>query len=74
MQVADTQYTGRKAKVGRICFNQDRLKVFAGYCPGCNGKVVMSLDEARHFANSYATEVEQRSIKKLLKAKIKFEV
>ena len=74
MQVAQTQYTGRKARIGKICFDRDKLRVFVGYCPDCRGKVVMSLDEAKHFANSYATEVEHRSVKKLLKAKIKFEV
>jgi hypothetical protein len=74
MQVAETQYTGRKAKVGRICFNDDKLRVFAGYCPDCNGKIVMTLDEAKHFANSYASEIESHSVKKLLKARIKFVV
>jgi hypothetical protein len=50
------------------------MRVFAGYCPDCRGKVVMSLDEARQFANSYSTEVAKRNVKSLLKAKIKFEV
>lgn len=74
MYKSQTQYTGRKARVGGICFNEDRMRVFAGYCPDCNGKVVMSLDEARHFANSYATEIAKRNVKRLLKARIKFEV
>jgi hypothetical protein len=74
MQIAETQYTGRKAKVGRICFDRDRLRVFVGYCPDCRGKVVMSLDDAKQFANTYAKEAESHKVKKLFKTKIKFEV
>lgn len=53
----NVQYTGRKARVGRICFDEnDRMCVAVGYCPGCNGKVVMSIADARRFANLYADE------------------
>jgi hypothetical protein len=74
MQITPTQYTGRKARVGGICFDQDRMRIFVGYCPNCNGKVVMSLDDAKAFANRYATEVDKHKVKRLLKTKIKFDI
>lgn len=64
MKIVQTNYTGRKARVGNICFdNRDRMCVFVNYCPGCRGKVVMTLDEAKHFANRYKYEEEKLSSK-----------
>lgn len=75
MQTIPIQYTGRKAKVGGICFdNTDRLKVFVNYCPGCNAKVVMTLDEARQFANKYSAETNRVTFKKIMKAKVKLQI
>lgn len=75
MKTIEMQYTGRKARVGGICFdNTDRLCVFVNYCPNCHAKVVMSLDEARQFANKYRTERDKISVKRFMKAKIKLQV
>ena len=53
----NVQYTGRKAKIGKIAFDEnDRMVVFVGYCPRCNAKITMSIPDARKFANSYADE------------------
>lgn len=51
------QFTGRKAKTGRICFDENgKMVVFVDYCGGCKGKVVMSRDEAKEFARHYHSE------------------
>jgi hypothetical protein len=63
MKVQPTQYTGRKARIGGICFVNDRMVIFVGYCPECKGKVVMDLDEARSFANIYTTNKKRTSNK-----------
>lgn len=53
----NVQYTGRKARVGAICWSEEgRMRVFVGYCPACKGKVVLSLDDARKFADKYQAE------------------
>lgn len=61
MQVQRVQYTGRRAKIGGICFIEDRMAVFVGYCPDCKGKVSMTLDEAREFANVYGVNKNRTS-------------
>ena len=50
------QYTGRKSRPGRICFDdKGRMCVFVGYCE-CKGKVVMSREEAEIFSSSYRVQ------------------
>jgi len=66
MQVIKQQYTGRKATIGRVCFDEKgNMRVFVNYCPDCKGKVVMTLDEARRFASQYRTEEASISTKVL---------
>ncbi len=49
----NTQYTGRKARIGGICFDErGRLYVFVNYCPSCKGKVFYKMDEAKDFVRS----------------------
>jgi hypothetical protein len=74
MRIQNVQYTGRKAKVGKICFVDNRLSVFVGYCPDdtCRAKLTMSLDEARDFANTYNTNKKRTSeafVEKLINAR-----
>lgn len=51
-----TSYRGRKAKIGKLMFHNNRMMFFLGYhvCDTCNnqGKVLVNMDEARQFANS----------------------
>lgn len=66
--LTNTQYTGRKAKIGSICFDQSgRLHVFVNYCTNCHGKVIMELGEARDFSSRYRTESERLKNRRLLK-------
>lgn len=60
----NVQYTGRKAFIGKICFDEHgRMCVAVGYCPDCNGKVVMSLTDARHFADLYGNQADTSTTK-----------
>lgn len=64
--LTDTNYTGRKARPGRICFDsRGKMQIFVTYCDGCNGKVVMTTEEARLFSGQYITE-RKKTIDKLL--------
>ena len=70
MKVQPIQYTGRKARIGGICFINNRMAIFVGYCPECRGKIVMDLEEAREFSNIYATNktrTSDRFIERLVK-------
>lgn len=45
---------GRKAIVGKVCFDEGRMMIFAGYHQfpdGRVGKILLNLDEARVLAN-----------------------
>jgi hypothetical protein len=67
----NVQYTGRKCRIGKICFNEnDRMVVFVGYCPECNSKVTMTIPDARRFADSYADESRGNKLLKLRKKNI----
>lgn len=62
-----TQYTGRKAKVGSLCFDeQGRMCVFVNYCDGCKGKVVLSRDEAEILSFKYKQITNKRQFKKIV--------
>lgn len=62
--LTETQYTGRKAHIGKICFDETgRIQVFVNYCDNCNGKCVLTIDEARDFSNKYRTEEQKTSSK-----------
>lgn len=64
--VVKTFYTGDKAKVGNLCFDSGRLRVFVTYCGNCHAKLVMELDEAEQFANKYATCARKRKNRSLV--------
>jgi len=57
MIVHPIQQRGRKQRVGRVCFDGDRLAFFAGYndCASCGvrGKVLLSVDDAREFGRHF---------------------
>ncbi len=56
MKTLQINYTGRKAHIGRTCFDeQGKMCVFVGYC-GCKGKVLMSVEEARRFSRLFQAE------------------
>lgn len=57
MKTQEINYTGRKAKTGRICFDEKgKMHVFVTYCDCCNGKLLMTIDEARTFSREYAAK------------------
>lgn len=65
-----TNFTGRKAKIGGVCFTeQGRIAFFVGYhpCPNCEsmGKVMVSAEEARSFAHKFYDKKQKRIIKKV---------
>jgi shikimate kinase len=66
MKTLPSYYTGRKAKVGGICFDdRNRMHIFVAYCDGCRGKVLMTVDEAREFSDKYNTN--KKRTKRLVK-------
>ena len=69
--LTDTNFTGRKARTGKICFDEKgRLHIFVAYCGECNGKVVMTTDEARAFTGKYTHE-RKKTIDRLLLSLVK---
>jgi hypothetical protein len=55
--LTDTEYRGKKAKIGGICFDErDRIQIFVSYCENCRGKVVLTREEAAYFAKKYYIE------------------
>ncbi len=63
-----TQYTGRKAQVGSICFDEaGRLCVFVNYCEDCKGKVVLTRNEAEVLSFKYKQITNKRQYKKLIR-------
>ena len=69
--LTDTEYRGKKAKIGGLCFDsKDRLQIFVSYCENCRGKVVLTREEAAYFAKRYYNEqnkMRTRLLNKLLK-------
>ena len=64
--LTDTNFTGRKARTGKICFDdKGRMHIFVTYCAECNGKVVMTTDEAKLFSHQYILE-RKKTIDRLL--------
>jgi hypothetical protein len=62
-----TQYTGRKAKVGTLCFDESgRMQIFVNYCEDCKGKVVLTRQEAEIFSYKYKQITNKREYKKLV--------
>lgn len=62
-----TQYTGRKAQVGSLCFDeQGRMCIFINYCEDCKGKVVLTRDEAEILSFKYKQITNKRQYKKLI--------
>lgn len=54
MQTIPIMYTGKKAKVGGLTFNErGHMCYFVGYCECCRGKVTMTRAEAEQFANRF---------------------
>lgn len=63
-----TQYTGRKATVGVLCFDENnRMCIFVGYCDSCKGKVTMSRNEAEVFAHKYRQITNKRDYRKFVR-------
>lgn len=63
-----TQFTGRKARVGSICFDEaGRMCVFVNYCEDCKGKIVLTRDEAEVLSYKYKQITNNRQYKKLIK-------
>lgn len=57
MKTLKLNYTGRKARIGKICFDENgHMYVFISYCPDCRSKVVMTIDEAKQFSRLYLAE------------------
>lgn len=56
MKAVVINYTGKKARAGNLAFDCGHLGVFVGYCPSCNAKIIMELDEAKDFAARYYHE------------------
>lgn len=49
-----TTYRGRKAKVGGVCFTDTgRLAFFLDYCPCCQGKIMLDVQESEEFARKF---------------------
>lgn len=66
MKTLDINYTGRKAQTGRICFDEKgRMHIFVAYCPRCNGKVVMTREEAENFSLKYVGH-KQKTVDRLI--------
>lgn len=64
----NVQFTGKKARIGKVCFDeQGKMGVHTGYCPDCRGKILMSLDNAKAFANLYAEETKSKGFRQLTK-------
>lgn len=66
----DTEYRGRKQKVGSPIFTATgRLNFFIGYCPDCRGKCTVTNDEAkklmRMFSKNQSSPI-QRIIRRVL--------
>jgi hypothetical protein len=62
-----TQFTGRKTKVGNICFDESgRMCVFVNYCEDCKGKVVLTRDEAELLSYKYRQITNKREFKRLI--------
>ena len=57
MNVLRTNYRGRKAKIGGICFDEGRMCFFLGYhtCPESHSKhkILLTIDEAREFGKKF---------------------
>lgn len=71
MKTLEVNYTGRKAQTGKICFDdRGRMHIFVTYCDTCNGKVIMTTDEARAFTRKYTVE-RKKMIDKLLLSMVK---
>lgn len=69
MKTLPTYYTGRKAKVGGLCFDErERMHVFVSYCTECRGKVLMTLDEARDFSKKYRDDQDKMRTRKIMKS------
>jgi len=55
--LTDFTYTGKKQRVGGICFDEhDRLFVFVTYCPSCHAKVLFTRKEAQEFAKHFRSK------------------
>lgn len=68
MQTLKPKYTGKKARTGGICFDeQNRMQIFISYCTGCDGKVLLSVDEARYFSRKYCDEMNKKRTKLLFR-------
>ena len=67
MQSVKIFYTGTKAKPGNLCFDTGRLGIFVTSCGNCHAKLIMSLEEAKQFANKYTESQKKRRTKSLLK-------
>lgn len=71
MKTLETNFTGRKAQTGKICFDENgRMHIFVTYCDTCNGKVVMTTNEAQAFTRKYVYE-RKKTIDRLLLTLIK---
>lgn len=63
-----TQYTGRKARTGVLCFDErGRMCIFVGYCDSCKGKVTMTRDEAEIFAHKYRQITNTRDYRRIVR-------
>lgn len=57
MKTLKLNYTGRKARIGKVCFDEKgHMVVFFNYCPDCNAKVVCSRAEAEQFSALWQAE------------------
>jgi hypothetical protein len=57
MQLKPTIHRGRAARLGSICFNGDKMAVFAGYhpCPNCGklSRIQIDYEYARTLARNF---------------------
>ena len=62
MTVQPTNQRGRKTRIGKVCYANNRLAFFAGYneCESCGvkGKVLMNVEDARTFSKLFGNTKE----------------
>lgn len=66
------QYTGRKTRIGALCFDEGKMQIFVGYSTcahGQTGKILINVEEAKEFSRRFhaeKTKMRQRLIRYLV--------